>query len=137
MSALQTMRLLAQIELHAGNWRTAREIGRAAIEQVELLGYEYHRPVMLGALAAIDACEGELERARALGTKSPADAHRIRRPPVVDLRPSHTALHRAVRRQRPGGTRPRRGDRRPLPGRTRVLVVVPPGRRDRGARARR
>ncbi len=73
MSTLQTMRLLSQIELRAGNWRKAREIARTALEQVELLGYEYGRPVMLGALAAVDACEGELERARALGTKSAAD----------------------------------------------------------------
>ncbi len=73
MSTLQTMRLLSQVELRAGNWRKAREIAHTALEQVELLGYEYGRPVMLSALAAVDACEGELERARALGTKAAAD----------------------------------------------------------------
>ena len=72
LSAFQTMRLLAHVELQAGNWRAGREICHAALEQAELLGYEYGRPVMLGALAAIDACEGELESARTLGTEAVA-----------------------------------------------------------------
>ena len=70
MSAFQTKRLLIELELHSGNWQAAREIGQVALDEAELLGYPYGRPIVLGGLAAVDACEGHLERARALGTEA-------------------------------------------------------------------
>ena len=70
LSAFQTMRLLAHVELQAGNWRAGREICHAALEQAELLGYEYGRPVMLGALAGNRRMRGGAREARTLGTEA-------------------------------------------------------------------
>jgi DNA-binding CsgD family transcriptional regulator len=72
MSAFQFRQLLVHTELHAGPVTKARTIGQKALEQVEELGYEYGRPVLLSGLAMIAAYEGELERARELGTESAA-----------------------------------------------------------------
>jgi DNA-binding CsgD family transcriptional regulator len=70
MSAFQFKQLLLYSELRAGSSATARTIGRMALEQVESLGFEYGRPVLLGALATIEAYTGDLEQARALGTEA-------------------------------------------------------------------
>ena len=70
MSAFQSLRTLVLAELLAGDWVAARETGRAALDQVEMIGYEYGRPILLGSLATLEAYEGDLERARALGTEA-------------------------------------------------------------------
>jgi len=70
MSAFQFRQLLLHVKLHAGEWGEARALGLTALEQAENLGYEYGRPVLLGGLAWIEACSGDVERARALGTES-------------------------------------------------------------------
>jgi DNA-binding CsgD family transcriptional regulator len=70
LSTFQTTRLLVEVELRAGDWPAARDLCRAGLDQVERLGYEYGRPVLLGGLSAVDAWEGRLESARALGTEA-------------------------------------------------------------------
>lgn len=72
MSAFQTTRLLVEVELRAGDWPAARNLCRAGLDQLELLGYDYGRPVLLGGLAAVDACEGRLDSARSLGADAAA-----------------------------------------------------------------
>jgi DNA-binding CsgD family transcriptional regulator len=70
LSAFQFMQLLVFAELRAGNPAAARTIGRSALERVETLGYDYGRPIILGALSAVEAHDGDLDRARTLGTES-------------------------------------------------------------------
>jgi DNA-binding CsgD family transcriptional regulator len=72
MSAFQTTRVLVEVELRAGDWPAARRRCRLGLEQLELLRYDYGRPVLLGGLCAVDAYEGRLESARALGTEAAA-----------------------------------------------------------------
>ena len=67
LGAFQSMLLLIHDEIHAGDWTVARAVGRAALDLVETIGYEYERPILDAALAMLEACEGDLERARALG----------------------------------------------------------------------
>ena len=72
MSMFQVRQLLGLLELRAGDWCAARNVSRTALEQVELIGYEYGRPILGTLLASIDAHEGKLVSARALGTEAVA-----------------------------------------------------------------
>ncbi len=70
MSACQSTPILVLAELFAGDWAEARRVARVTLDRVEVLGYEYARPIMLGTLATVEAYEGNLERARDLGTEA-------------------------------------------------------------------
>ena len=70
MSAFQSTQLLIFSELRAGDWAAASRRSHDALERVEALGYDYGRPVLLGARATIEAYRGELEGARALGSEA-------------------------------------------------------------------
>jgi DNA-binding CsgD family transcriptional regulator len=72
VSVFQLRQVMILTELRAGDWRTARAVGHAAVDQLELLDYPFGRPIVEGLLASIDAREGDLASARALGTDAVA-----------------------------------------------------------------
>jgi len=72
LSAFQSMQLIVLAHARAGELGCATLVGRQALELVDVLGYEYGRPVLLGALATVAAYEGDLEHARLLAAEAVA-----------------------------------------------------------------
>jgi DNA-binding CsgD family transcriptional regulator len=70
LKLMQATLFQIHFELRAGEWTRARALGEMALDLVERFEYVYERPIILGALAALEACEGDLDRARALGEES-------------------------------------------------------------------
>jgi DNA-binding CsgD family transcriptional regulator len=68
LSTFQASIFLFLAEFLAGEWDAARTTSRAGLDLAEIMEYEYGRPILLGALARLEACEGRLESARALAT---------------------------------------------------------------------
>ncbi|HZQ15146.1 MAG TPA: AAA family ATPase [Gaiellaceae bacterium] len=72
MSAFQLQVGLLRVELQTGDLARARQLGAAALDQVELIDYAFGRIILQSALAALAAREGDHDRARRLGTDAAA-----------------------------------------------------------------
>jgi DNA-binding CsgD family transcriptional regulator len=66
-SIFQLRQLLILLELRAGELAAGRALGEEALEQVEMLGYQYGRPILWSALSHLEAWAGDLDRAHELG----------------------------------------------------------------------